>query len=568
MKRIKIIVSLVLICTWVQTSAQDKKVWASGAARSVFQANELLVDNDTVTPKKLNSGHALVDLAINAKPNDHTFLHGMVRIRNDFGGFWGSGVSFDIRQLYVKGLIQEAVRYQLGDINYKLTPYTFFSNTEELSTQQLEGLNVFRQMVHYDLFYNEDNTWRQQGAAVDFALEFDEYVKELEVNLFASRNRPSDFAMQSDRVFFGGSALLTQSKTLSLGVNYIDLMDLQGTSRATTEFHNPVLTATSKISHTQNEWEVEFQSESGISEMYELNSSSARLRDFFVDGLFLIKHKKSGSELSLNYINVGPQFRSVGAQSKRLNFSTVNLLYSRFTNNQIVRPMSMLDANQDASLYQLEFKPELQAYSPAYDNIQPYGKATPNRKGLNTNLGHQDKKERYELNLGLQMLSEVVGQGGDDLRNFNRLNFQGQLNLDKLIKNYKKSLKLSLGHSMTSTSRTTSVEEGNVDLVANITDIGLSAALVSSFELLLNVRMLNAQGNELISLRNANTEVDFFEPYETDLNEQLLLIGLRYNFSETNSFNLIWQKIDWEDSKADSPKYSINQLAIVYLLTF
>ena len=43
--------------------AQDKKVWASGAARSVFQQNNLSVDGDTITPKRLNRGHTLVDLA-------------------------------------------------------------------------------------------------------------------------------------------------------------------------------------------------------------------------------------------------------------------------------------------------------------------------------------------------------------------------------------------------------------------------------------------------------------------------------------------------------------------------
>ena len=201
MKNKYIIVTLMLAGFHLAAQAQDKKVWASGAARSVFQQNNLSVDGDTITPKRLNSGHTLVDLAINAKPNSQTFLHGKVRIRNDFGGFWGSGVTFDIRQLYVKGLIKNAIRYQLGDINYKLTPYTFYSNNEELSNHQREALNIFRDITRYDMFFTDDNTWRQQGAALDFSLEFDKNAEELNVNVFASRNRASDFNQQSDRIF-------------------------------------------------------------------------------------------------------------------------------------------------------------------------------------------------------------------------------------------------------------------------------------------------------------------------------------------------------------------------------
>ena len=124
--------------------AQQRKVWASGMARSVFQQNKFESDNDSITPRKNNSGHALVDLELNAAPNEQTYLNAMVRIRNDFGGFWGSGVTFDVRQLYLKGLIKNSIRYQLGDFNYKLTPYTFYSNSEELSGQQNQILDIYR----------------------------------------------------------------------------------------------------------------------------------------------------------------------------------------------------------------------------------------------------------------------------------------------------------------------------------------------------------------------------------------------------------------------------------------
>jgi hypothetical protein len=76
--------------------AQDdkNKVYPSGYARGTFYSQDINVESampDTITPRKLNSGHVLTDVAINLRPNDVTEILGMVRIRNDFGGFFGRG---------------------------------------------------------------------------------------------------------------------------------------------------------------------------------------------------------------------------------------------------------------------------------------------------------------------------------------------------------------------------------------------------------------------------------------------------------------------------------------------
>ena len=55
----------------------------------------------------------------------------MFRIRNELGGFWGGGVSFNVRQLTLKGVAGNKVKYEVGDIDLKMTPYTLFNNLEE-----------------------------------------------------------------------------------------------------------------------------------------------------------------------------------------------------------------------------------------------------------------------------------------------------------------------------------------------------------------------------------------------------------------------------------------------------
>ena len=552
----------------VMSVAQDKKVWASGAARSIFQQNNLTSAGDTITPKRLNSGHTLVDLAVNAKPNDQTFIHGMVRIRNDFGGFWNSGVTFDIRQLYVKGLVKDAIRYQLGDINYKLTPYTFYSQSEELSGHQTEILNIYRDITQYDMFFSNDNTWRQQGAAVDFTLDFTKIIKEANVNLFASRNRPSDFNQQSDRIFLGGNANITIIYKLKVGVNYIDLMDVAGTARTNKEFHNPVISGTTEYSKALNGIDLRFQSESGVSQMYELNGTSPALKDYFVDLKLQGILKKIPINFGFNYINVGPQFRSIGAQTKRVNFSGQNRLYSVYGLNQQTRAINSADLLQDAALYQLSFNPDLDDYNPAFQNIQPYGTATPNRKGLILNINHESKTKSYELGATYKNLSEVVGQGTIDLRKFSEISANGILRIHKLLSNYKNILEISTGVSSGVTKRTTAFPLANVDLSNLLADFGFKVGMSKNLDLLLNYRIVNAKGIEFKSVRGSFTEVIDFDKYETQLSEKLLVVAMRYSFSEKNKLNLVWQKINWEDSKSGKNNYGMSQFAVVYSLMF
>ncbi|MDG1850275.1 MAG: hypothetical protein P8I82_07315 [Flavobacteriales bacterium] len=116
----------------VSAFSQDsqKKYWVSGAARGIFNLDEYNGQaNDNSTARKSEYGHTLVDLSANIRPNKNTFVRTTLRVRNEYGGFWGSAITFDVRELYLKGLIANSVRYQIGDINYKLTPFTFYNNT-------------------------------------------------------------------------------------------------------------------------------------------------------------------------------------------------------------------------------------------------------------------------------------------------------------------------------------------------------------------------------------------------------------------------------------------------------
>ena len=216
-----------------QLKAQkDRKINFIGTARSLMNSNYLSVRDsipDTASVKRNDGGYALVDLGVNIKPNKNTEILGMFRIRNEFGGFWGSGVSFDVRQLWVKGVVANALRYQLGDLNLKQTPFTLFNHHADQIDSMPEVFNLQRNIVSYERFYMNNNTWRMQGANVDFGLSFSKYLKEINVNAFLTRVNATNFTSVPDRLMSGYTIQFVQSKNLQLSFNSNHIFDVKGT---------------------------------------------------------------------------------------------------------------------------------------------------------------------------------------------------------------------------------------------------------------------------------------------------------------------------------------------------
>ena len=168
----------ILFLSTAAFAQQKRAVDFVGGARSLMTNNEISVQDsiaDTATVKKNTGGYALLDLGVNIKPNKNTEILGMFRIRNGFGGFWGSGVTFSVRQLYLKGVISDVVRYQLGDINLKQTPFTLYNHNADRIDSLPAIFNMQQQVVQYEKFYKQ-NTWRQQGASIDLGLKFAKYI--------------------------------------------------------------------------------------------------------------------------------------------------------------------------------------------------------------------------------------------------------------------------------------------------------------------------------------------------------------------------------------------------------
>lgn len=57
------------------------------------------------------------------------------------------------RELYLRGLLLKRFKYQVGDLNTRMSAYTLYNNDAELSSHNPVALNTFSEVIEYDKFY-------------------------------------------------------------------------------------------------------------------------------------------------------------------------------------------------------------------------------------------------------------------------------------------------------------------------------------------------------------------------------------------------------------------------------
>ncbi len=550
-------------------SQNEKKIQFVGTARSILNNDDILVKDDTITSKSNMGGYALIDLGVNIFPNKNTEVLGMIRIKNQLGGFYGAGVTFDVRQLYIKGIISNVVRYQLGDINYKLTPFTFYNNDFDDLVQHPQVFNIQKDIVNYETFY-KNNTWRQQGAALDFSLEFSRFLKEIKFNGFINRINITDFNTVPDRFFTGGNIGIQQSKNVFVGINYVSLFDLSGTSQNNSGFNNNVSSINYEVKFDKdNLVETRLFGETGLSNSgYSNDTSAPKLNDFFINMGISNFIKASHLKFSLSYLNVGPNFRSAGAQSKRLNYNNTPSFYDRYTNQQSLRSIGLFDLIRDEKLYNRSINSDgLMAYNPAYNNAMPYGIATFNRQGINAKVNFNDPKKIFNLEIETYILKELIGQGTTKLKSFKIIKTNAELNLKKLI-SIENNFKITAGFSFQSSIRNSETNYEEINLNSAIVNSGIEFELYKNIDILAGFIYNQAKGNEILPSRNIYSEVIDFNEYNINIKELMLGGGLRYRFSDKIYLAALYQNYDNSNKLNSQFSYSMNQFIIIYNMKF
>jgi hypothetical protein len=562
--------------------AQTDRVTFNGVGRSLIQ-NDRLGASDTLHANKSNTGYTLVDEAINVKPNSSTEIQAIARFRNEYGGFYGNGAGVTFRQLWIKGTINDHLKYQFGDINLSLTKYTLFNSYADGAINEAAAISMLTNINYYENF-NFGNTWRQQGAFAEWNYALEKKAMEaVTVNGFITRNRASDFSSLPELLFGGGSVQLKQSKYLSVGGNFVSLFSLAKTinNPAVKDYQNRVLTGNFKLNNSDSaNVGLYFKGETGLSNLAIENPTMAGSKnDYFYEVNVGTQLKKQHLDLELGFRNVGPDFFSAGAQTKRVNFTgnnginTMPGLFPKVTNMDYVRPVTIFDITRDRTVYNQIMLGKLMNTDLSLislSNVLPYGAATPNRTGLTLTAAYSDSAKIWDLGVDVSFLKEIRGEGTPLLRNFMQLKAKGDIFFNKLS-GWEKIMKLTFGIQYENTARkgadTSNLEK--INLNSNIYDLGLELEVLKNFDVLLGTKYVKTTGNEFgKKLDDLNRVTDFVKYDNISITQSLIAAGVRYRFNPNTNLSMQIQKFNYEDSSVANYSYDFRQIFILFNMKF
>ena len=202
-----------------------------------------------------------------------------------------------------------------------------------------------------------------------------------------------------------------------------------------------------------------------------------------------------------------------------------------------------------------------------YGNAQPYGKATPNRTGLQLNMQYKDSLEKIVADVDAAYLSEIAGVGSKQYRTFLVLKGAIDFNIHKFF-DWKKRLIVTTGYSFESTNRSGADAE-KVNLSNNLLDLGLEVEVFKKMSVLGCYKMLTSKGNEFISVRNVYNDV-IVNNNSKNMNvaQTIIAFGLKYRFSEKSYLTIQDHLFSYQDKSASNKNYSLSQILVMFNMNF
>lgn len=564
---------IVFIIFTLQSKTQNDKYQINGSARSYLFANQLNIENslDSITSRKSNYGHNLLDLGISVFPNKESEVIGIFRLRNELGGFWGGGVVFDVRQLTLNGVAAKVVKYSIGDIDLQMTKYTLFNNNEEGTQNEADIFSLRRDVMHYDYFYNK-NSWRMQGAKVEFNLLPSRNLEKIKFKGFITRQRPTDEQGRPERLFGGGNVKFVKSKKLFINLNTVNLFDLKKTSVIDSSylFNNVTSSNFNYVIKSDSTHALNLSGEGGFSgnkyENFDDLDSPISMNDWFYDISTTLKLKKKKVTFTIGFKDIGKDFNSPAAQTKRIDFSKSSNLYQQFTNDYVGRQITLSDITNGNSNNSVKITPELMAYNVIYNNTNPYGDATPNRRGIYFNLKDLDTVKVKDSHFDFRLLQESSGSGTLRKKVFILSQLGTKLSLNEFFR-VKKKLIFSLGYRNEITLRSGEDFE-KINLNSNFINLGLNYELFNHFSLIAGHKFWKANGNEFQEVRDTYNSINDFENLSIDFTENISAFGVKYDFGNKNTLTIQYQNFNIRNGGTNGVDYGISDLIILFNLKF
>jgi len=544
-------------------SQVKSKLWYDGNSRVIFNRDALegtIKDLDTVSTRSNGGGSTVLDLGFHFTPVDDIEIFSEIRLKNDFGGMWGNKSVVELRRLSAKGIVNNKIAFSIGDIYLKQTKFTLYNYEQELSQYEPSVFKFYRDYVNYENYY-QSNYHRLQGLQTNFSYNMYNFIEQLDFDAFTARIRGVEWLGKPELLMLGGSAMVRLSNKINLGSHYVNTFEVLSSSNGTVAYYNPVLNTQISYSGSVNDNPYKMLLEGGFSKRWwDGDLLAPEVKGNFMQAS--LHSKRINGELDLGFRYVDSEFRSMGAQTRRIQYSNSTTTYPYYSNNYTQRKVSLLDVMSDPNVYNQNLSTSLMSYNPMYSSVSPYGDATPNRIGFTAKISNMNITDFFSANIHTQYFTEVIGQGTNQKRMLNKSALQSMLLLNKLLST-KKSLILEGSMNLETVNRAGENFE-KIDFTSILYSGSISYELIKNFKIIAGAKVFYAEGNEFMADRDKYDQINDYSNHIYDSKETILIAGLQHHFTDDIYFTMQYNQFNVLDKTNTYDEFSLGRLIFMF----
>ena len=564
MKKTYLYYFLFLMLSPILVQSQVKsKLWYDGNSRVIFDRDALegtLKDIDTVSTRSNGGGSTVLDLGFHFTPVDDIEIFSEIRLKNDFGGMWGNKSVVELRRLSAKGIVNNKIAFSIGDIYLKQTKFTLYNYEQELSQYEPSVFKFYRDYVNYENYY-QSNYHRLQGLQTNFSYNMYNFIEQLDFDAFTARVRGVEWLGKPELLMLGGSAIVRLSNKINLGSHYVNTFEVLSSSNGTVAYYNPVLNTQISYSGSLNDNPYKMLLEGGFSKRgWDGDSLAPEVKGNFMQASIHSKRIKGDLDLGFRYVD--SDFRSMGAQTRRIQYNNTTTTYPYYSNNYTKRKVSLLDVISDPNVYNQSLSTSLMSYNPMYSSVSPYGDATPNRIGFTAKISNMNITDFFSANIQTQYFTEVIGQGTTQKRMLNKSAFHSTLLLDKLL-SLKKSIIIEGSMNLETVNRGGEDFE-KIDFSSILYSGSISYELIKNLKIIAGAKVFYAEGNEFISERDKYDQINDYSHTIYDSKETILIAGLQHHFTDDIYFTMQYNQFNVLDKTNTYDEFSLGRLIFMF----
>jgi hypothetical protein len=462
--------------------------------------------------------------------------------------------------LSAKGVVNKKISFSVGDIYLKQTKFTLYNYEQELSEYEPSVFKFYRDFVNYENYY-QSNYWRLQGVQTNFSYNMYNFIEQLDFDGFTARIRGLEWMGKPELLMLGGSAVVKLSNKINLGSHYVNTFEILSSSNGTVAYYNPVLNTQLSYSGSLKDIPYKMLLEGGFSKRgWDGDSLAPEIKGYFTKASIHSKTKKG--EINFGFRYVDTDFRSIGAQTRRIDYNTATTSYPYYSNNYTQREVSLLDIMSDPNVYNQNLSTSLMNYNPMYSCVSPYGDATPNRIGITAEVDNFNLTDYLSVKVQAQYFSEIIGQGTTNKRSFNKSALHSLLSLDKLL-SLKNSCDLE-GSINLETVKRDGEDFEKIDFNSILYSSSISYELIKNLKIIAGAKVFTAKGNEFITERDMYDQINDYSNNTYDSKETILIGGIQHHFTDDIYFTMQYNQFNVLDKTNTYDEFSMGRLIFMF----